>query len=149
MRSQDFYKAAALKTILSNYLFSCDQQVQESWKAVKGYRWKKKIVMDEFSFSFLWTVMLMIVMFVNLNSVSGARAKDNREGNAAVVPDGGAIKAPAQGAIAGTFDPNYQTMAGLGNDVFGADKGGAGAGGVGGGASPVAPRVSGPIVPVQ
>uniref|UniRef100_A0A1I8EE80 Uncharacterized protein n=1 Tax=Wuchereria bancrofti TaxID=6293 RepID=A0A1I8EE80_WUCBA len=105
--------------------------------------------MDEISFSFLWTVMLMIVMFVNLNSVSGAGAKGNREGNEAVVPDGGVIKAPAQGAIAGTFDPNYQTMAGLGNDVFGADKGGVGGGGAGGGASPVVPRVNGPMVPAQ
>ncbi|KAM3728224.1 Bifunctional coenzyme A synthase [Dirofilaria immitis] len=27
-------------------------------------------------------------------------------------------KTPAQGGIAGTYDPNYQTMADFGNDVF-------------------------------
>uniref|UniRef100_A0A915Q7B8 Ras-GEF domain-containing protein n=1 Tax=Setaria digitata TaxID=48799 RepID=A0A915Q7B8_9BILA len=45
----------------------------------------------------------------------------------------GLARVPAQGGIAGTFDPNYQTMAGLGNDVFGADK--EGVGGTGGGAA--------------
>lgn len=40
--------------------------------------------------------------------------------------------------ISGTFDPNYQTLAGVGGDVFGADKKGAGGGG-GGGGKPVAP----------
>ncbi|EJW88239.1 hypothetical protein WUBG_00849 [Wuchereria bancrofti] len=88
-------------------------------------------------------------LFFSILIRSGAGAKGNREGNEAVVPDGGVIKAPAQGAIAGTFDPNYQTMAGLGNDVFGADKGGVGGGGAGGGASPVVPRVNGPMVPAQ
>ncbi|VDM15230.1 unnamed protein product, partial [Wuchereria bancrofti] len=180
LHNQNFYKAAALKTILNNYLFNCNHKFKQTGKLLKAiigmsgqkildlYFYlhlemcrQKKIVMDEISFSFLWTVMLMIVMFVNLNSVSGcsskkkkredkkskskdkkgAGAKGNREGNEAVVPDGGVIKAPAQGAIAGTFDPNYQTMAGLGNDVFGADKGGVGGGGAGGGASPVVPRV--------
>uniref|UniRef100_A0AC34FP65 Uncharacterized protein n=1 Tax=Panagrolaimus sp. ES5 TaxID=591445 RepID=A0AC34FP65_9BILA len=45
-------------------------------------------------------------------------------------------KAPAAGGIAGTHDPNYQTLAGMGQDCFGADKAG-GAGG-GGGAAPAA-----------
>ncbi|KAK6009938.1 hypothetical protein OSTOST_25103, partial [Ostertagia ostertagi] len=31
-------------------------------------------------------------------------------------------KAPAQGGVAGTYDPNYQTLAGVQGDVFGADK---------------------------
>ncbi|KAK6026235.1 hypothetical protein OSTOST_07845 [Ostertagia ostertagi] len=38
------------------------------------------------------------------------------------------------GAKAATFDPNYQTLAGLGGDVFGADKKG------GGGGKPAAPK---------
>ncbi|EPB75522.1 hypothetical protein ANCCEY_05388 [Ancylostoma ceylanicum] len=40
-----------------------------------------------------------------------------------------------QGAKAGTFDPNYQTLAGIGGDVFGADKKAAG----GGDKKPMAP----------
>ncbi|KAK6028944.1 hypothetical protein OSTOST_04953, partial [Ostertagia ostertagi] len=32
------------------------------------------------------------------------------------------LKAPAQGGVAGTYDPNYQTLAGVQGDVFGADK---------------------------
>ncbi|KHJ77979.1 hypothetical protein OESDEN_22401 [Oesophagostomum dentatum] len=43
-----------------------------------------------------------------------------------------------QDAKAGTYDPNYQTLAGIGGDVFGADKK-AGGGGGGGGAGPKAP----------
>ncbi|PIO76556.1 hypothetical protein TELCIR_01385 [Teladorsagia circumcincta] len=33
-----------------------------------------------------------------------------------------APKPPAQGGVAGTYDPNYQTLAGVQGDVFGADK---------------------------
>lgn len=43
-----------------------------------------------------------------------------------------------------------QTMAGLGNDVFGGDKGGAGGGGGGGGGIPSpTPAVNGPKAPIQ
>uniref|UniRef100_A0A183GFL7 Sugar ABC transporter substrate-binding protein n=1 Tax=Heligmosomoides polygyrus TaxID=6339 RepID=A0A183GFL7_HELPZ len=41
-------------------------------------------------------------------------------------PGGGAAPAPAikpgAGGMAGTFDPNYQTLAGMNADVFGKDK---------------------------
>ncbi|KAK6013709.1 hypothetical protein OSTOST_20968 [Ostertagia ostertagi] len=54
---------------------------------------------------------------------------------------GGKPKAPAnqyliifRAAKAATFDPNYQTLAGIGGDVFGADKKG------GGGGKPAAPK---------
>lgn len=41
---------------------------------------------------------------------------------------------------AATFDPNYQTLAGIGGDVFGPDKKKAGGGGGGGGGGkPIAP----------
>ena len=44
------------------------------------------------------------------------------------------------GGQAATHDPNYQTLAGIGPDCFGADKkGGAGAGGGGGGGAGGAP----------
>ena len=46
------------------------------------------------------------------------------------------------GGIAGTHDPKYQTLAGMGGDCFGADK----AAGVGGGAAP-APPGGGPKAP--
>ncbi|CAG9535081.1 unnamed protein product [Cercopithifilaria johnstoni] len=36
---------------------------------------------------------------------------------------GGTLQALTQGGTAGTYNPNYQTMAGLGNHVFG-EKGG-------------------------
>lgn len=35
---------------------------------------------------------------------------------------GGGPKAPAAGGVAGTHDPNYQTLAGVKGDVFGDDK---------------------------
>lgn len=35
-------------------------------------------------------------------------------------------------SLIGTFDPNYQTLAGIGGEVFGADKKAAGGGGGGG-----------------
>ncbi|EYC18493.1 hypothetical protein Y032_0027g1545 [Ancylostoma ceylanicum] len=41
------------------------------------------------------------------------------------------IRPPAENKMMGTYDPNYQTLAGLNNDVF-APKGGAGGGGGGG-----------------
>lgn len=41
----------------------------------------------------------------------------------------------------GTFDPNYQTLAGIGGEVFGEDKKKAGGGG--GGAAPRAPEKGG------
>lgn len=48
--------------------------------------------------------------------------------------------------IEGTHDPNYQTLAGIGGDVFGADKkaaGGGGGGGGGGGPKPGAGGMAG------
>uniref|UniRef100_A0AC34QDA2 Uncharacterized protein n=1 Tax=Panagrolaimus sp. JU765 TaxID=591449 RepID=A0AC34QDA2_9BILA len=51
-------------------------------------------------------------------------------GAAAANPNG--PRPPPQGGIAGTHDPNYQTMAGLGQDCFGADKGGGGGAPAGG-----------------
>ncbi|KAK6039622.1 hypothetical protein COOONC_22872, partial [Cooperia oncophora] len=53
-------------------------------------------------------------------------------------------KAPAVGGIAGTYDPNYQTLANVQGDVFGADKK-AGAAQPPGGAPrpPVAPAAGG------
>lgn len=49
-------------------------------------------------------------------------------------------KAPAVGGIVGTFDPNYQTLAGVGADVF-EDKGAKPVGGADGG--PKAPTTGG------
>lgn len=43
----------------------------------------------------------------------------------------GGPKAPAAGGMAGTHDPNYQTLAAVGGDAFGADKKVAGGGGGG------------------
>ena len=54
--------------------------------------------------------------------------------------------------FAGTHDPNYQTLAGVGGDCFGADKkGGGGGGGVGGGGvKPLTPadkaKIAGKII---
>lgn len=48
--------------------------------------------------------------------------------------DAGGPKAPAAGGMAGTHDPNYQTLAGVGGECFGADKKG------GGGGGPAAPK---------
>lgn len=47
------------------------------------------------------------------------------------------LTTPSYGYTTGTHDPNYQTLAGIGGDVFGADKK---AGGGGGGAAPGAPK---------
>uniref|UniRef100_A0A914ZWN3 Uncharacterized protein n=1 Tax=Parascaris univalens TaxID=6257 RepID=A0A914ZWN3_PARUN len=53
------------------------------------------------------------------------RKKDGGNGDrAAAVPGacGAGPKAPEKGGVAGTFDPNYQTLAGVSADVFGEDK---------------------------
>ncbi|CAD6191791.1 unnamed protein product [Caenorhabditis auriculariae] len=52
---------------------------------------------------------------------------------------GGGPKAPAQGGVAGTHDPNYQTLAGIGNDCF-QNKPAAGGGGGGFAAAAAGPR---------
>ncbi|MCP9263195.1 Coiled-coil domain-containing protein 25 [Dirofilaria immitis] len=73
---------------------------------------------------------------------SDAGAMDNAEGNIVAIPDGGAPKASwnLRSKLLGN------TMAGLGNDVFGADKGSAG-----GRSSvfPATPVASGPKTPAQ
>ena len=43
----------------------------------------------------------------------------------------------------GTHDPNYQTLAGVGGDCFGADKAGGGGGGGGGPKAPAAGGIAG------
>ncbi|VDK67762.1 unnamed protein product, partial [Onchocerca ochengi] len=54
-------------------------------------------------------------------------------GGAPPAPAGGGPQAPAGGGMAETFDPNYQTLAGMGGEIFGQDKKVAGVGGGGGG----------------
>ena len=47
------------------------------------------------------------------------------------------------GGIAGTHDPNYQTLAGMGGDCFGADKAASGGAAAPAGAGPKAPAAGG------
>uniref|UniRef100_A0A7E4VFZ6 WD_REPEATS_REGION domain-containing protein n=1 Tax=Panagrellus redivivus TaxID=6233 RepID=A0A7E4VFZ6_PANRE len=63
---------------------------------------------------------------------------DKAGGAGGGAPPGGGLKAPAAGGIAGTHDPNYQTLAGMGQDCFGNDKAAGGGGGGGGGFAPAA-----------
>uniref|UniRef100_A0AC34GKC1 Uncharacterized protein n=1 Tax=Panagrolaimus sp. ES5 TaxID=591445 RepID=A0AC34GKC1_9BILA len=66
---------------------------------------------------------------------------DAAPSNAAAPAAADGPKVPAAGGIAGTHDPNYQTLAGMGQECFGADKAG------GGGAAAPAPAADGPKVP--
>lgn len=72
-------------------------------------------------------------------------AKEKVKGTGAGTPAAGGPIKPATGGIAGTHDPNYQTLAGVGGDCFGADKaaGGAPAAGAGGPKPPAAGGMAG------
>ncbi|KAK6044206.1 hypothetical protein COOONC_18289 [Cooperia oncophora] len=61
------------------------------------------------------------------NSFQKASERESDEAPGAASPAAPpAPKPPAVGGIAGTHDPNYQTLAGVGGDIFGADKKGGG-----------------------
>lgn len=77
-------------------------------------------------------------------SKKSKKSKKSQKSKKSVKEGAGGPKAPAAGGVAGTHDPNYQTMAGVGGDCFGADKkDGAAAGGGAGPKAPVGGGVAG------
>ncbi|OZC08107.1 hypothetical protein X798_04899, partial [Onchocerca flexuosa] len=54
--------------------------------------------------------------------VGGAPPPPPPAGGVPPTPAGGGPQAPAGGGMAGTYDPNYQTLAGMGGEIFGQDK---------------------------
>uniref|UniRef100_A0A914YNZ0 Uncharacterized protein n=1 Tax=Panagrolaimus superbus TaxID=310955 RepID=A0A914YNZ0_9BILA len=85
------------------------------------------MIVDNFASIFI-TSFSILQIFLSLASILLFCGNKKKKANK--------IKAPEdKETLAGTYDPNYQTLAGMGQDCFGADKAG-NAGGGGGGAAP-------------
>ncbi|VDP52026.1 unnamed protein product [Heligmosomoides polygyrus] len=89
----------------------------------------------------LFTNFLAVYLFTLCGGKKKAEKASTEGGGARPPPPPNpqAPKPPAVGGVAGTYDPNYQTLANIQGDVFGADKKAAAGGGAPGGA-PQAPQ---------